>query len=66
MDVRAFDDLNLKGSATIRETQYIINSSYNQRQRFFQLSHEPMDVVITVENVRAPNAGRRSGAPNMY
>jgi hypothetical protein len=25
-----------------------------------------MDVVITVEKVRAPNAGRRSGAPHMY
>jgi hypothetical protein len=25
-----------------------------------------MDVVITVEKVRAANAGRRSGTPNMY
>jgi hypothetical protein len=25
-----------------------------------------MDVVIRVEKVRAPNAGRRSGEPNMY
>jgi hypothetical protein len=25
-----------------------------------------MDVVITVGNVRAPNAGRHWGAPNMY
>jgi hypothetical protein len=25
-----------------------------------------MDVVITVEKVRAPNAGRHSGAPYMY
>jgi hypothetical protein len=25
-----------------------------------------MDVVITVEKVRAPNAGSRSGAPNMH
>jgi hypothetical protein len=53
------------GSATIRAMQYIINASYNQRQRFFLLSPEPTDVVITVEKVRPPNAGRRSGAPNM-
>jgi hypothetical protein len=25
-----------------------------------------MNVVITVGKVRAPNAGRRSGAPHMY
>jgi hypothetical protein len=25
-----------------------------------------MDVMITVEKVRAPNAGRRSGAPQMF
>jgi hypothetical protein len=25
-----------------------------------------MDAVITVGNVRAPNAGRRLGAPHMY
>jgi hypothetical protein len=25
-----------------------------------------MDVGITVEKVRAPKAGRRSGAPHMY
>jgi hypothetical protein len=27
---------------------------------------QAMDVVITVEKVRAPNANRRSGAPHMY
>jgi hypothetical protein len=25
-----------------------------------------MDAMITVEKVRAPNSGRRSGEPNMY
>jgi hypothetical protein len=25
-----------------------------------------MDVVISVEKVRAPNTGRRTGAPNMF
>jgi hypothetical protein len=29
------------GSATIHATQWIINASYNQRQRFFHLSPEP-------------------------
>jgi hypothetical protein len=30
------------GTATIRATQWIINASYNQRQRFFHLSPEPL------------------------
>jgi hypothetical protein len=34
-------NLRLKGSATIRATQHIINASYNQRQRFFHLCPEP-------------------------
>jgi hypothetical protein len=29
------------GSVTIRATQWKINASYNQRQRFFHLSPEP-------------------------
>jgi hypothetical protein len=32
----------------------------------FSFTSWTTDVVITVEKVRAPNAGRRSGAPNMY
>jgi hypothetical protein len=53
-----------RGAATIRATQRIINASYNQCERFF-LSWTT-DVVITVEKVRAPNAGRLSEAPHMY
>jgi hypothetical protein len=29
------------GTATIRTTQWIINASYNQHQRFFHISPEP-------------------------
>jgi hypothetical protein len=32
----------------------------------FSFKSLTMDVVITVQKVRAPNAGRRSGAPHMY
>jgi hypothetical protein len=43
--VQRKDDFQMKmcifGAATIRATQYIINASYNQRQRFFHLSPEP-------------------------
>jgi hypothetical protein len=38
----------------------------NQRIMHFSFKSSTMDVVITVEKGRAPNAGRRSGAPNMY
>jgi hypothetical protein len=42
------------GSATIYATQWIINASYNQHQRFSPLSPEPQML------------GLQSGAPNMY
>jgi hypothetical protein len=33
--------LRYTGSASIRATQWIINASYNQSQRFFHLNPEP-------------------------
>jgi hypothetical protein len=44
------------------ENQRIIH----QHKQFFSFKSWTMDVVITVGKVRAPKAGRRSGAPNMY
>jgi hypothetical protein len=44
------------------ENQRIIQST----PAIFSFRSWTTDVVITVEKVRAPNAGRRSGAPNMY
>jgi hypothetical protein len=44
------------------DNQYIIQST----PAVFSFKSWTTDVVITVEKVRAPNAGRCSGAPNMY
>jgi hypothetical protein len=47
------------------------NATFNQRvtqstPAIFSFKSWTMDVVITVEKVRARNAGRRLGAPHMY
>jgi hypothetical protein len=44
------------------DNQRIIKST----PAIFSLKSRTTDVVITVDKVRAPNAGRRSGALNMY
>jgi hypothetical protein len=61
-----YDTCNAMWIPVYRLHYVIINASYNQRQRFFLFQSWTMDVVITVEKVRAPNAGRTSGAPHLY